>query len=418
MRELNHIYPAIVRDVHDPMLSGRIKVECPTVYGTGPTDLDWSPWCLPAMASHLWSVPLEGDTVWIAFRMGDARYPVWLGRYNTFAQASSPPEFRAFNQGPYHDEMRDYVEHAPIVWDNNDHAKGHDHGAGEFWGPHVHALVFPMGAGLLVEEEPGEQYLRVRDRIGQYLLMEGDPILPKDPHDESRIGGEYDAPALDDESVLFSQEGLKARLRLQARHTQFLDLRVGEFDQEEELEIRSADIAGTHGSSLTFSNSEIDKRFLLNRFVPGYGQSYTAVIDPLALTTNYQQLFDSQGQSVKINSDDQSPDRYVRLQNALGELVSVEQDTKRIILQDRLGNKVVLDAEADSITAEHHTGSKATLSSNHASLTDGSGGSIAISSAAVAIVTTLATINGKPIAVDGDVCVTPAGPGSVIGTGV
>lgn len=440
MTRWDNVYPAIVRDVHDPMRSGRIRVECPPIYGVG-KEL-WSPWCLPNFGQHVWSVPLEGDTVWIAFRMGDPNFPVWLGRYGTFNPDRILPEFYALSEGPFYDELLDFVEHAPITFDTNDHKKGHDHGANEFWDPYVHAMVFPMGAGLLVDEEPGEQRTILRDRVGQYLEFTGDPLEPKDPHLETRVGGEYDAPDLEDETIFYEAENVKTRMRLRARHSQWLEMRVFDEDKEEELELRSANIDGDHGSHLTFSNSELSKRFLLERFIPGYSQSYTAIIDPEALSTNFQRLFDSQGQTITINSDDESPDRYVEITNAPGETIKIHHDEKFILIEDRNGTKIEWDADEEVLTISHHdgdsvtldgttiqalhkTGSAATLSSAQATLTDGAGGTVDISAsgisistpATVTINTSLATVNGKPVALNGDPCVTPVGPGTVVGTG-
>ncbi len=435
----NHLYPAIVRDVHDPMRSGRIKVECPPVYGVGPAH--WSPWCLPAMASRLWSVPLEGDTVWIAFRKGDARFPVWLGRYNTYAADGSPEEFRALSEGPYKDDLRDAVDHQNVR-DNNDHAKGHDHGAGEFWNPYVHTLLFPSGAGLLVDEEPGEQRTTLLDRIGQSLSFEGDPSAPLDPHDESRVGGEYDAPDLDDQNTLFQEEGLKARTRLQGRHSQFLEMRVEANDKEEELELHGGDIAGSHGSKLLFSNSELGKRFTLERFIPGYNQSHEGVIDPDALTTNYQRLYDSQGQEIKINSDDESPDRFVEIKNASGEKFEIAQDRQVMSWEDRTGTKIEYDIEAEVFTITHGTGLHTikidvneivatrdgggviTLKENEASISNGATESITLSPSGIAMLSAGGvTINGIDVAVTDDVVNTTVDtdvtvdPNSGIGTG-
>lgn len=468
-------YPAIVRDVHDPMRSGRIRVECPPIFGIGTAQ--WSPWALPKHASHLWSVPYEGETVWISLRQGDPNFPVWEGRYTTYAEASSPPEFRALAEGPYAADLRDAVDHQNR-YDNADHKKGHDHGAGEFWNPYVHALVFPMGAGLVVNEEPGEQLTTVRDRIGQHLTFVGDPTAPLDPHDETRIGGAYNAPALDNGSTLYTTETWRAKTRLQSRHSQYLEMRVKDVDKEEELELRGANIAGDHGSHLTFSNSLFAKNFLLERFVLAHRQSYEAKIDPDNLTIDYQRTYDEHGQQIQINSNNVTPNRWIKTQNGLGdyhkiewdlrvmewadhnaqsiffntderiplrfievknapgESIKIEHDGQKITIKDRdgtyiefnpltnvwtlmhyLGDKVVLDGV--TINALHKTGSQMELAAASARLTNGAGETVHASAGGVAIGTAAgATVNGRRIALNGDPCITPVGPGTVIGTGI
>jgi hypothetical protein len=412
-------YPALVRDVHDPMRSGRIKVECPPLYGVS----HLSPWCLPKHATHLWSVPYEGSTVWVSLRQGDPAYPIWEGRYTTYAEASAPSEFRALSEGPYKDDLRDAVDHQGD-YDNADHAKGHDHSSGEFWNPYLHALIFPMGAGLLVDEEPGEQRLTLRDRIGQFLELVGDPSSPKDPHDETRIGGEYDAPALDDGSALYQGEGLRAKLRLQGRHSQFLEMRIFDEDQQEELELRGGDIAGTHGSHLTFSNSKLEKRFLLERLIPGYTQSYEAKIDPDNLTINYQRLYDVHGQEIKINANDVTPARSIEIKNAPGESIKLEHDGQKLTIKDRKGTYIEFNPQTDVWTLMHYQGDQVVLDGSVINVQHKSGSQVVLSAGAVDLsaplvrfATGLATINGKPIAVTGDPCMTPVGPGTVIGTG-
>ena len=421
-------YPAIVRDVHDPQRSGRIKVECPPLFGS-----DWSPWCLPKHASHLWSVPYEGETVWISLRQGNPRYPVWEGRYTTFSETSAPAEFRALAQGPYKDELRDAVDHQNR-YDDADHARGHDHGAGEFWNPYVHGLFFPMGSALYTDEEPGEQGVTLRDRVGQYLRLAGDPTEPLDPHDETRVGGEYDAPDLDDGSTLYADTGFRAVTRLQGRHTQFLELRVKDADGEQEAELRSMDIGGSDGGHLTISGGELSHHSLLEWTAAGRVQGHDLNVDPNNLTVDYQRLYDSNGQSIQINGNAQSPDRFIELKNATGEKMKMEQDQKKITIEDRLGTMIQWDVDANTIRVQHHSGDHVTMNgitvtamhksgslfeagAGFALLANNGSEQILLGAAGTAVTTKLMTVNGRPVALMSDQVITPMGPGSVIASG-
>lgn len=343
------IYPAIVRDVHDPMKSGRIKVECPTIYGVGVEN--WSPWALPLHQSHMWTVPLEGSTVWIQFRQGDFRYPMWVGAYTTYAPDSSPAEFQKLSEvSPYLDKTRDYIDHQN-VYDNNDHKKGHEHSSNEFWNPYWHGFRAPLGSGFGIVEEPGYQATQFQDRLGQYLRFEGDPLLPVDPHDESRIGGvytQYPVEELDNKSELYQTLTWRSRLRLQSTHEQFAEFRVRDKDKEEEFELQSANQDGTEGSSLLFTNSELGKGFLLKRFIPDHHQSYQSYIDPDMMNLSWQKVFDAHGQEWKINSDIDTPDKWFHFTNETGDIFRVEDDLRKMFWKDHNEQQIYFDTNEEA----------------------------------------------------------------------
>lgn len=83
-------YRAIVVDVKDPEKRGRIKVNCPKVYGD-----DKSPWCQPCLSYAIdkagdFIVPKLNDFVWIEFEEGDVRYPIYTG--GLWAKEKTPLE--------------------------------------------------------------------------------------------------------------------------------------------------------------------------------------------------------------------------------------------------------------------------------------------------------------------------------------
>lgn len=81
-------YEGIVEDNADPDNRGRVKVKCPSVYGDAVSE-----WCLPkGMFSGnkigFFALPQKGDPVWISFRRGDPKNPLW--QYGCFAKGYGP----------------------------------------------------------------------------------------------------------------------------------------------------------------------------------------------------------------------------------------------------------------------------------------------------------------------------------------
>jgi hypothetical protein len=75
-------YNGFVEDVDDPEKLGRITAIVPDIYGKKIP----SPWALPCVPfagpNHgLVVLPEKGDGVWIEFRAGDLRCPIWTGFY-------------------------------------------------------------------------------------------------------------------------------------------------------------------------------------------------------------------------------------------------------------------------------------------------------------------------------------------------
>lgn len=72
-------YRAIIKDVNDPEKRGRIKVECPAVYGKDCL----STWCLPCFPPNFHSIPPKNSMVWIEFEGGRKDAPIWTGIFYT-----------------------------------------------------------------------------------------------------------------------------------------------------------------------------------------------------------------------------------------------------------------------------------------------------------------------------------------------
>ena len=71
-------YEGHVADNEDPENRGRLKIKCPAVYGDSTPDI----WAMPkgmfsGKGIGFYAIPQKGDPVWITFRKGNAKYPIW-----------------------------------------------------------------------------------------------------------------------------------------------------------------------------------------------------------------------------------------------------------------------------------------------------------------------------------------------------
>ncbi|MFI0848334.1 phage baseplate assembly protein V [Mesorhizobium sp. IMUNJ 23232] len=72
-------YPGVVKDNVDPLKSGRVEVEIPTVLGAQRV---WALPCVPYVGKGglgFHAIPDTGCNVWIEFIAGDRNHPIWTG---------------------------------------------------------------------------------------------------------------------------------------------------------------------------------------------------------------------------------------------------------------------------------------------------------------------------------------------------
>jgi hypothetical protein len=72
-------YRGTVLNNVDPMMIGRVQVQCAEVLGLGISS--WAMPCVPVAGKHSGSffVPEIGAGVWVEFEHGDPDYPIWTG---------------------------------------------------------------------------------------------------------------------------------------------------------------------------------------------------------------------------------------------------------------------------------------------------------------------------------------------------
>lgn len=72
-------YRGVATDIHDPLMTMRIKASVPDVYGDG--ESGWAMPCAPYGGNRagFFGLPETGTGVWIEFEHGDPDYPIWTG---------------------------------------------------------------------------------------------------------------------------------------------------------------------------------------------------------------------------------------------------------------------------------------------------------------------------------------------------
>ena len=65
----------------DPLQTGRVQINCPSVLGSG--TLSWAMPNVPlsGMQSGIYCVPIVGAKVWVEFEGGDPDYPIYSGGF-------------------------------------------------------------------------------------------------------------------------------------------------------------------------------------------------------------------------------------------------------------------------------------------------------------------------------------------------
>ena len=210
-------FRALCADNNDPEQIGRIRVECPLVYGPGPHNR--SPWAWPKnqvmagghrrridratvevtgdMGSFM--IPEEGSPVWVEFENGDPQYPVYsTGHWGGSADGSAgtppihpaqtpeeskrtcPEQYPCFGDEPRTClDCEDALEHAARAYDDVEHGKFHSHASGVFYCPRMRTIAkTETGHSILANDKDGREFMAFVDRTGQCLKFKG-RILPE-----------------------------------------------------------------------------------------------------------------------------------------------------------------------------------------------------------------------------------------------
>tara|TARA_R110001599_G_scaffold15757_6_gene65427 strand:+ start:25838 stop:26506 length:669 start_codon:yes stop_codon:yes gene_type:complete len=130
-------YPAFVYDRKDPEYRGRLRLVIPMLTRDRPSNT----WALPKTFSGngygAQTIPKSGDLVWVSFRHGDRRYPIW--EYGYFG-----------NKEPEDSTLSRYDNH---------------------W------FKTPAGSMVEIDDTKGEEEIRVTHRSGAKLIFSNEGLL-------------------------------------------------------------------------------------------------------------------------------------------------------------------------------------------------------------------------------------------------
>ena len=109
-------YRGTVLNNVDPMMIGRVQVQCAEVLGVGISS--WAMPCVPVAGKHsgAFFVPEIGAGVWVEFEHGDPNNPIWVGcRWG--AQSDLPLAAQAGNPADPNIVIQSLLQQAIIVSD-------------------------------------------------------------------------------------------------------------------------------------------------------------------------------------------------------------------------------------------------------------------------------------------------------------
>jgi len=153
-------YKAICRDHHDPIMAGRIRVECTAIFGT-----DWSDWCLPCLPPGVVSIPAEGQEVWVEFEGGDPEHPVWTGVfYKGYNKSGNRLPWQTTHTTPI-TGSKDASEHAKNGFDTAEHSGLGLHAHPPYYDPETFGFISP--SGLMVKMNDTTNTITIANKSGE-----------------------------------------------------------------------------------------------------------------------------------------------------------------------------------------------------------------------------------------------------------
>lgn len=138
------LYPATVKDNNDPKKQGRVKVVCDQLAKGQVLD-----WAYPVSRNNVVSIPKVDDKVWVFFRNGEVRFPVYIGGW--------------------------WIEDAlPEV------AKGDDY-------PNLHVWITPNGNTILMNDNTGQVY--IENAKGAKIELDTDGVVQVNGSGQQAVKG-------------------------------------------------------------------------------------------------------------------------------------------------------------------------------------------------------------------------------------
>ena len=163
-------YPGYVIDNNDPEGMGRLKLKVPSVYGDNVYEY-WAPGkgIYSGDGYGMQVLPNIGDMVWVEFRLGDPRNPIWSHSY--FAKGQKPEELR---------------------------------------NPQMFWFKTPKGQIIIIDDK--EDYIVIRNANNNQILIDGDGVSITT--DEINLGSQASATGIVKEKAVMGQT-LKQQLEVE-----------------------------------------------------------------------------------------------------------------------------------------------------------------------------------------------------------
>lgn len=235
-------YRAFVRDNNDPERIGRVRLEIPTILGSGKDNWsDWASPCLPFGGNDdfgMFLIPDEGASVWAEFEGGNPQFPIWTGFW--FAKSNpgeQPNESKRLCQKAFCKDCEDNKQHKTNKYDNKEHKKFHNHPP--FYCPRLRVLFkSETGHTIYADDRDGDELFRIIDRIGQCLTFEG-KVKPAIQSNNSQRRGMKLAEKGDQIDVTSKIVDKKARIQFTDACRQYVHLEA--WKDKEKIHIMSCD---------------------------------------------------------------------------------------------------------------------------------------------------------------------------------
>jgi hypothetical protein len=235
-------YRAFVRDHNDPERLGRVRLEVPTVLGTGRDN--WSEWAAPCFPfggnddTGMFLVPDEGASVWAEFEGGDPQYPIWTGVWLAKSNPGEQPKESARTcNSAFCKDCEDKKEHQARRNDNLEHKKFHTHPP--FYCPRMRVLFkSETGHTIFADDRDGDEMFRIIDRAGQSLTLEA-KVKPNVQTGNSQRRGIKDAEKSNQIDIASKIVGTKSRIELTDLCRQYVRLEA--WKDKEKIHVVSCD---------------------------------------------------------------------------------------------------------------------------------------------------------------------------------
>jgi hypothetical protein len=260
-------------------------------------------------------VPDEGASVWAEFEGGNVQYPIWSGVWLAKSDpGEQPAEAKRLCESPLCQDCEDKRDHESKRPDHLEHAK-YAHAHPPYYCPRRRVLVkTETGHTIVFDDRDEEEFLKVIDRAGQILHMDG-RVRRSIQAGNAKARGERDAAKgdpLDIESDIADQRALVELLDV-CRQA----LRLEAWKDEEKAYLLSCDRGRSRWQKILLDTTKGREKVR----ILGLGGEQEIVIDSTSGSERIV-LTDKAGQTIEMNAA--AGQESIRLTDAAGSQVTLD----------------------------------------------------------------------------------------------